>query len=156
LISKADALIVDVRDGWGGANPEYLNLFNRNIPQLTSVDRNQSEVYLDSQWRRPVALLINGGSRSGKETLAYGFRKYKIGPVIGERTAGAVSAGTVIPVGPDSLLYLCVMGIKVDGEVLEGVGVAPNYEVPFPLAYAPNTDPQLEKALDVLATELKK
>ena len=35
-------------------------------------------------------MLVNGGSRSGKEVLAYGFRKHGIGPVVGSRTAGAV------------------------------------------------------------------
>jgi carboxyl-terminal processing protease len=28
-LSKVDALVLDLRDGWGGASPNYLNLFNR-------------------------------------------------------------------------------------------------------------------------------
>lgn len=146
----ADALVLDIRDGWGGASPEYLNLFNRRIPQLTSITRDKQEIYFETQWRKPVALLINGGSRSGKEVLAHGFRKYGIGPVVGERTAGAVSAGTVIPLSDESLLYLCVMGTLVDGEVLEGIGVAPDHEVRWPLPYGSAEDPQLERALDLM------
>ncbi len=88
--------------------------------------------------------------------LAYGFRKHGIGPVVGERTAGAVSAGTVIPIGDQSLLYLCVMGIEVDGEVLEGVGVAPDHEVPWPLPYASSTDPQLHRALELLTSPVRR
>jgi len=148
---QADALVLDIRDGWGGASPEYLNIFNQRVPQLTSVDRDQQESFYKTQWRKPVALLINGGSRSGKEVLAYGFRKYGIGPVVGERTGGAVSAGTAIPISENSLLYLCVSGVRVDGEVLEGVGVAPDHEVIWPLPYATAEDPQLQKALDLMA-----
>lgn len=152
----ADALVLDIRDGWGGASPEYLNLFNRRIPQLTAITRDKQELYFESQWRKPVALLINGGSRSGKEVVAHGFRKYGIGPVVGERTAGAVTGGTVIPISDQSLLYLCVMGMLVDGEVLEGVGVAPDQEVLWPLPYAAATDPQLQRALELLSGERAK
>lgn len=150
LFQSADALIIDIRDGWGGASPEYLSLFNQAIPQLSGFDRRGERPYPDTQWRKPVALLINGGSRSGKEVIAYGFRKYQIGTVIGERTAGAVSAGTVIPIGQDSLLYLCVSGVRVDGEILEGAGVAPDVEVPYPLPFGTADDPQLERALKLL------
>jgi carboxyl-terminal processing protease len=31
-------------------------------------------------------MLVNGGTRSGKEVLAYGFKKYQIGEVIGTQT----------------------------------------------------------------------
>lgn len=148
---SADALVLDIRDGWGGASPEYLNIFNQRVPQLTSFGRDQQESAYKTQWRKPVALLINSGSRSGKEVLAFGFRKYGIGPVVGERTGGAVSAGTAIPISDNSLLYLCVSGVRVDGEVLEGIGVAPDHEVIWPLPYASAEDPQLQKALDLMA-----
>ena len=28
-LKEADALVWDLRDGWGGAEPQYLDLFNR-------------------------------------------------------------------------------------------------------------------------------
>jgi carboxyl-terminal processing protease len=148
----ADALIVDLRDGWGGASPKYLNLFNRDIPQMRSIARNQQSIYLDSQWRKPVALIVNEGTRSGKEIVAYGFQKHKIGPVIGSSTAGAVVAGTVIPISDESILYLAVAGIEVDGEILEGRGVAPDIEVSYDLPHAPDVDPQLDRAVKIVAT----
>lgn len=39
-LSDADALIWDLRDGWGGAQPEYLDLFDARAPtmQVTSMD----------------------------------------------------------------------------------------------------------------------
>jgi hypothetical protein len=44
--------------------------------------------------RRPVAMPVNGGTRSGREILAFGFKKYRLGEVIGTSTEGAVLAAT--------------------------------------------------------------
>jgi carboxyl-terminal processing protease len=149
--SSADALIVDLRDGWGGADPEYLQLFNRDIPVIASVDRDGKSATFNSHWRKPAALLVNEGTRSGKELIAYAFRKAKLGPVIGTRTAGAVSAGTLVPIGSDGLLYVAARGVEVDGEVLEGRGVEPDHVVPWDLPFASQIDPQLDAALEILS-----
>jgi carboxyl-terminal processing protease len=150
-LSHADALIIDLRDGWGGADPEYLQLFNRQIPRMVSIDRAEGRFVFDSHWRKPAALLVNEGTRSGKELIAYGFLKAKLGPVVGARTAGAVVAGTLIPIAPDGLLYLATRGVEVDGEVLEGRGVEPDVVVPWDLPYADALDPQLQRAIDLLS-----
>ncbi|MEZ6094710.1 MAG: S41 family peptidase [Pirellulaceae bacterium] len=153
-LKDADALVLDIRDGWGGASPEYLNLFNRNIPLLAMQSRDGQTSQFDSQWRKPVALLVNSGSRSGKEVLAYGFKKYAIGPVVGERTGGAVVAGSPFLIGDHAALYLAVSGVTVDGEVLEGKGVEPDVAVPFPLEFGTTEDPQIEAAMKTLADQL--
>ncbi len=51
-----------------------------------------------------------------------------------------------------ALLYLAVGDILVDGQRLEGVGVAPDVEVPDRLPFAQGADPQLEMVLEI-ATE---
>ena len=102
----------------------------------------------DSQWRKPVVLLVDGGTRSGKEILAHGFRTYGIGPVVGGRTAGAVTAGRLFRLSNDDLLYVAVADARVDGERLEGRGVEPDIEVPFDVEFAADRDPRLERALD--------
>jgi hypothetical protein len=63
-------------------------------------------------------MLVNAGTRSGKEVLAYGFKKHKLGEVIGTRTEGAVLAATAFLVGR-GLLLLAVEDVLVDGERLE-------------------------------------
>lgn len=147
-LAQAEALVLDIRDGWGGASPEYLNIFNRNIPNLKFYDRQGTAREFSTQWRKPVGLVINKGSRSGKEILAYGFKKYNIGPVIGERTAGAVTAGRIFFLPDNSLLYLAVNEVAVDGEILEGIGVYPD----FPASDDPATelDEQVEEAVRVV------
>jgi carboxyl-terminal processing protease len=89
-LNDADALIWDLRDGWGGAIPEYLDLFNTRAPTMQVTGRNGASELENVKWRKPVAMLVNGGTRSGKEILAYGFKKYRLGEVIGSRTEGAV------------------------------------------------------------------
>ncbi len=150
-IRDADALVLDIRDGWGGADPRYLNMFNEEVPTLTSFLRDGTELHYDPQWRRPVVLLVNGGTRSGNEILAFGFKKFGIGPVVGGTTAGAVVAGKPFMLSDDSLLYLAVRDVLVDGIRLEGVGVDPDHLVPFDVRYAAGNDPQIERALDVAA-----
>jgi carboxyl-terminal processing protease len=155
-LKDADALVLDIRDGWGGANPAYLNLFNRDVPVMTMQPRNGEPRMVDGQWRKPVVLLINEGSRSGKEIIAYGFRRYDIGPIVGTRTKGAVVAGRPFVLADDSLLYLAVSDVRVDGERLEGVGVAPDIEVPFDVRYAAGADPQLDRAVEEAARLVRK
>jgi C-terminal processing protease CtpA/Prc len=149
-LKDADALVFDLRGGWGGAQPQYLDLFNPHSPTMRVKDRNGDIGFVDVKWRKPVAMLINGGTRSGKEVLAYGFKQYHLGELIGQRTEGAVLAATSFLIGDDGLLLLAVEDVWVDGQRLEGVGVTPTIEVPFDLRYAAGADPQLDRAVQVL------
>jgi carboxyl-terminal processing protease len=149
-LKDADALIWDLRDGWGGARPEYLDLFNVRAPTMQVTDRGGTSEFMNVKWRKPVAMLINGGTRSGKEVLAYGFKKYRLGELIGTRTEGAVLAATAFLIG-GGLLLLAVEDVRVDGERLEGVGVTPTIEVQASAASAGSEDPQLSRAVAVLS-----
>jgi carboxyl-terminal processing protease len=149
-LKDADALVWDLRGGWGGAQPEYLDLFNPRAPTMQIKGRNGETGFVDVKWRKPVAALINEGTRSGKEVLAYGFKEYRLGELIGHRTEGAVLAATAFLIGDDGLLLLAVEDVLVDGQRLEGVGVTPTIEVPFDSRYAAGSDPQLDRAVQVL------
>jgi len=149
---SADAFVLDLRDGWGGASPEYLGIFSRDVPILYETDRDGKVSTYDAQIRKPAVILINGGTRSGKEIIAYGAKKHHLARLIGERTAGAVVGGQPFCLQDGSLLFLAVADASIDGERLEGVGVAPDIEVPFDVRYADGKDPQLERALDLLSS----
>jgi carboxyl-terminal processing protease len=150
-LKDADALVWDLRGGWGGAQPQYLDLFNPRAPTMQIKGRNGETGFVDVKWRKPVAALINEGTRSGKEVLAYGFKEYRMGELVGHRTEGAVLAATAFLIGDDGLLLLAVEDVLVDGQRLEGVGVTPTIEVPFDSRYAAGADPQLDRAVQVLA-----
>jgi carboxyl-terminal processing protease len=150
-LRDADALVWDLRDGWGGAQPDYLDLFNPRSPTMKVTARNGESELVGVKWRKPVAALINGGSRSGKEVLAYGFREYGLGELVGSRTEGAVLAATAFLVGDEGLLLLAVEDVVVDGRRLEGAGVEPTIPVAFDIRYAAGADPQLARAVELLA-----
>lgn len=148
---EADALIVDFRGGWGGCDPGFVKLFDPAAPDLTRIDRDGKRTTRSASWRKPLVVLIDGGTRSGKEVVARALQRHKRAKLVGERTAGAVVAGQPNLLADDSLLFLAVEDILADGERLEGVGVKPDVQVPAGLEYAEGRDPQLERALDLLS-----
>jgi carboxyl-terminal processing protease len=154
-VSKADALILDMRDGWGGGNPDALQYFDRHLPVVQLAGRDGDPLVDNTRWRAPVALLVNQGTRSMKEIFAYGFRKYGYGDLVGTRTAGAVLAARGVLL-EEGLLILPMFKIEVDGETLEGHGVEPTIEVPFDIRYADGRDPQLDRAVAALVEQLRR
>lgn len=130
-LATADGLVLDLRDGLGGANPDALTLFAVDVPELEWHERDRSVRRTPSAWRKPVALLIDEHTTSGKEILARAFQRAGRGPLVGARSAGAVVGGSAFLLGDGSLLYLALRDLTVDGERLEGVGVAPDVPVEF-------------------------
>ncbi|MGC8715040.1 MAG: S41 family peptidase [Leptodesmis sp.] len=147
-LRAADGLVLDLRDGWGGAPLTALNIYTARGPSLTSIGRDGRRMTYQPSWNKPVVMLVNEGSRSAKEILAYGFQQYKIGKVIGTKTPGAVVAGRAFLMQDGSLLYLAVADVYLDNNLrLEGKGVTPDIEVPFSVEYAQGKDPQKERAI---------
>jgi carboxyl-terminal processing protease len=148
-LKDADALVLDVRDGLGGASPSNLNIFTQRCLSWTAKPRAGEPISFHSCWPKPVVLLVDHNSRSGKELLAYAFKRGRIGPVVGTRTAGAVMAGRIFANETDaSLLYLATQDIVMDdGKRLEGSGVEPDIEVPLNIPFAQGRDAQKDRAM---------
>ncbi|MBW4469843.1 MAG: PDZ domain-containing protein [Stenomitos rutilans HA7619-LM2] len=155
-LSQVDGLVWDLRDGWGGAEPSYLNPFTAPALNVTFTNRNGTKGQFDLPWKKPVVMLVNQGSRSGKEILAYGFRQFRVGKIVGSTTAGAVLAGRAYIMQDGSLLYLAVADVSVDGQRIEGKGVAPDIDVPFAVPYAQGRDPQKDGAIAAVLEAIKK
>jgi carboxyl-terminal processing protease len=149
-LAAVDGLVLDLRGGWGGARPEYTELFVGGAPIMTYTGRDGRERLANFRWRRPVVVLVDEGTRSGKEVVTFGLQRHGV-PVVGTRTAGALLGGRGYLLRDGSLLVLAVSDVRVEGQRLEGVGVRPDIEVPFTLPYAAGADPQLEAALAELA-----
>lgn len=150
-----EGLVLDLRGGWGGASLEYVEPF-QPLPTLELETRDQRvSRFLYGRWNRPVVMVVDERSRSGKELLAYAFQKQRLGLLVGSRTAGAVSAGSVYLLPDGCALYLAVARVAVDGHDLEGVGVTPDIVLTEPTL--PSGDLSVkEQALRLLLEEVKK
>lgn len=154
-LANTDGLVLDLRDGWGGGSIAYLNFFTGGSPNVTSIQRDGRSFITNYRWHKPVVLLINQGSRSSKEIVAFDFQRAKLGALIGTTTAGAVVAGRGFVMQDGSLLYVAVADVLVDGQQrLEGIGVTPDIPVTFPLEYAAGVDPQKQQAIATLITAI--
>ena len=160
---NVDGLVVDLRDGFGGAWWPYLDDFypdSTGYFKATTIapdgSRHDARAPIEKHERwyaGPLVVLVNEGTRSGKEALAQFFKTSGRATLVGERTAGAVCIGRIFFADENLgfLLYLSAGGVEIDGVDLEGVGVKPHRSVTYPLDPAPEVDPQLEVALDVAA-----
>ncbi len=149
-LSTADALLLDLRGPWGGASPEYMALFNPLTPNYQYKQRNGEWTEMMFTWRRPVALIVDSGTRSGKELIAHAFGTHKVGPIVGTRTAGAVLGGRPFILSDGSILYVAVQDARVNGVRLEGVGVAPTVVAERHLPFADGRDEQIDAAVRAL------
>ncbi|MDP2129062.1 MAG: S41 family peptidase [Pseudohongiella sp.] len=136
-VAEADALIVDLRGGFGGTSEEYL----------------ASIRFMLAQRPIPVYFLIDDTVRSGKELLAGVVRRDQLGTLLGSTTAGYYLAGRMNRLLNDRyFLYVAVNTFPTPGTgEIEGVGVAPDIEVLPCREHCNGQDPVLERALQLIA-----
>jgi carboxyl-terminal processing protease len=156
---RLDGLIVDMRGkigGTGGNAGRYLDILDPRGPFLRSRNKPRNDdpgsPVADPPSRRGHnAVLIDHHTRSTGELFVHAYQRERQGPLIGTRTAGAVSAASAYAMPGGNLLYLAVTGLEVDGDILEGTGVAPDIEVARPIPYSNGADPVLDTAVELLA-----
>lgn len=155
-VSGCDGLILDLRDGYGACSPDALDPFFRRpeaFPNFETTDRNGRKRTSNVIFDKPVVALINGGSRSGKEALAFALKRTKRAYLVGERTAGYFLAGSIEPINEKCSLYLAILDCSLSGVRLEGVGVEPDLTVSNSKDRA--EDRQLEAAKEELVKRIR-
>jgi carboxyl-terminal processing protease len=148
---RLDGLIVDMRGKIGGTGSNaarYLGILDARGPLVHSRNKGASD---QRGLRGRTAVLIDHHTRSTAELFVHAYKRERQGPLIGTRTAGAVSAAQAFVMPGGNLLYLAVTGLEIDGDILEGPGVAPDLEVARPVPYSNGADPVLDAAVDYLA-----
>jgi len=156
---RKDALILDLRYNRGGnvhddvlqllSQRHYLNWKYRNgklspQPHFTPASK-------------PIVLLINEHSLSDAEMTAEGFKRLKLGKIIGTETYRWIIFTSARMMVDGSYTRLPSWGCyTLDGEDLEMTGVAPDIYIKNTFMDRLNgTDPQLEKAIQEILTELE-
>ena len=152
-LKDVDGLVLDLRSKWGGAPGDAAETFVGRAADMVGVNRDGTRNLVTFRWHKPVVAIIDGGTRSGMEVLAYSLKKNGV-PLVGAPTAGNVLAGTAYLLPDDSLLELAVADVLVDGKQLENNPVQPDVAVPFDVRYAAGRDPQLDAATALMAERL--
>ena len=158
---KITSLILDLRGGYGGAWWDHLDPFfpDTNTYMKMEINVGGEIELMESPFKKnknyysgPMAVLINEGVRSGKEALAYQFKKTKRAILIGEKTPGYFTTGQYFYVDEplNYILYLCVYQLKLDGNIIEGIGIQPDLDVSFELS-GEHEDSQVNQAIDYLS-----
>ncbi len=103
---------------------------------------------------RSLAVLIDAGTRSAKEVLAFELRESGLGVLVGEQTAGAVLPAAFRRIGEQAVLMLpaaeSVQEIERQHRAIEGCGVLPDLLVADPLPFAGGADPIRDAAVEQL------
>lgn len=153
--SDRDGLIIDVRYNNGGNIDSWIleKLLRRAWAFWQPRSPAGAPVYANMQnvFRGHTVVLMNEDTYSDGETFSEGFKRLKIGPVIGRRSSGA---GVWLSDG-NRLLDNGIMRAAEDGQIdadgrflIEGIGVSPDIEVDNPpRASFMGQDAQLDAAI---------
>ena len=121
-------MIQDAWSGWGGCPPNPIARFDRAVSALEMLQRDKTTLFQTS-WRKPLIVLIDGGTHSGKEVFVWVVKRSHRGLLIGQITAGRVLGDNPYILKDGSLLFLPVSDIRLDGQRLKGTGVASHLTV---------------------------
>ena len=130
-LAGCEAVVLDLR-GRGG-----------NAAAVTALAR----VLAQHQDRFRFVFLVDQQARSAKEALAHEIRRQGLGPLVGERTAGALLPATFQDVGQDSVLMFPSFTLGALSREIEGKGVEVDIEAPAPGPYSAGADPILAAGL---------
>ena len=149
-LEGSDGLILDLRDSTGFLGVEQLDLVYRGSADLFtgfSAGPVQGQLLPPAQpYRNPIALLINGRTRGGAELFAFQLDRLARVVTLGESTAGEIGEWR----GDETGLNYNPVSTDIDGEQFEGVGHAPENELPYPVSQAGRVDPQFQTAMELL------
>ena len=152
-LAYTDAMILDLRDGFGGRPEGYGDPFFR--PGVTIdwkfTNSTSHEMY---GYDKPLAVLINSGSRSAKEVLSFIFKVSHRATLIGTTTAGNVLGTTPIRINDWAYLEVPIVDVYTNGVRLEGRGVVPDVQVPQEFDSAGN-DLVTRKAVEFLLSKVR-
>ena len=151
-LAGCDAVVVDLRGRGGFADEIQPILAPFRAAHGGARPRGRAQ-----PWKKPVVFLIDDRTRSAKELLAWALRNEELGPLVGEKTEGAVLGAGFMPLPGGLYLEIGMIEVPVaDGSSLEGVGVEPTLAVRQAGAYAGGRDPILEKGIEVALDSARK
>lgn len=164
LTPGKDGVIIDVRYNGGGFTAHLALGVLIKTPWLDRTFRGfdgirvSENVYRGDSLELPSSLMTNQYSFSNAEIFSEGFRRLKVGTVVGERTAGGVIGTSAWGLWDGGSIRMPSNGAyTIDGENLEGNGRRPDLNVPFDMnLWLAGRDPMLERAVEDLLRRMPK
>ncbi|MDI9459147.1 MAG: S41 family peptidase [Limnochordia bacterium] len=164
------ALIIDLRHNPGGTLSSALKVANEFVsgaPLLYLEDKEGNRTpfeSIDVGTRKPIPMvvLINGGSASASEIVSGALQDNGLATLVGTTTFGKGLVQSLYPLRDGSALTVTEQGyLTSGGKDINGVGIEPDIVVEVTLEEEEaiylgeaEYDPQLEKGLEVLRSQL--
>ena len=163
---KADGIIVDVRENYGGlfSNAVYIsNMFIKSGNIVSIVDRNGRKQNFEADADRfitskPLVILIDGSSASASEISSGAMQDNKKALLVGEKTfgKGLVQMITKLPDG-SGINFTIAKYLTPSGRDINHKGIEPDYKVEGEGSdYTAKDDAQFNKAVNLILNEIKK
>lgn len=140
FLKDGDAWIIDLRGNGGGtsAAPHYLvsHFLAAGTHDFTSLagdappelSRALDHVPAGRLTGKPLYVLVDGGTGSAAEAVAYDLQQFKLAEIVGAKTAGAANNNKLVPIAPGFILSISYGRPvhAVSRSNWDGVGVQPS------------------------------
>ncbi len=157
--SNREAVIIDERHNGGGQVADYyIDILRRPYLSSWAMRYGADLVTPQGAIAGPKVMLIDETAGSGGDLLPWMFRQLEMGTLIGRRTWGGLVGVLGFPILMDggSITAPNLAIWTEDGFIVENVGVPPDIEVEqWPAEMMDGSDPQLEKAIEVVLQQLE-
>ena len=140
FLREGDAVIIDIRGNGGGDAAAVQYLTSHFLPADTLLltflhgsdtpyqSRSLSNLPAGRLLAKPLYVLIDGNVASAAEEFAYHVQQFKLGELVGARTAGGANNNELRPIAPGFILSVSVGRPvhPVSGTNWEGKGIEPS------------------------------
>jgi len=154
------AIIIDERFNGGGSLADYyIDMLQRPLQAYWTTRYCSDTKSPTASIQGPKVMIIDETAGSGGDMLPWMFRKFRVGTLVGKKTWGGLVGILGFPefIDGGSVTAPNIAIWTRDGFIVENTGVEPDIEVEqLPSEILKGRDPQLEKAIEVVMTELKK
>jgi tricorn protease len=158
---RKEGLIVDVRgNGGGNVSPHIIERLRREMAMVDIARNTEPGINPGGTILGPKVMLLDEFSASDGDIVAYRFKHYKLGRVVGKRSwGGTVGIRGTLPLLDGGFLNRPEFSrYDIEGKewIMEGYGVDPDIFVDNdPAKEFAGIDEQLNKAIEVVLEEMK-
>lgn len=158
-------MVVDLRSNPGGNLNTVAEMLDLILPEgdiVSTKNKYGREEKLTSdaehQFKKPMAVLVDGYSASAAEIFAGAIQDYKLGPIVGTTTYGKGIVQQIISLGDGTSVKLTMAEyFTPNGRNIHKKGIEPDVEVKYEYDEEnPETDNQLAAALAEVKKEISR